>query len=182
MKMNTVTTGIPLVAVLLLASLGYWTITQAVGTTITACVNKSGEVYVIGQGFRKAKCDKNETLLSWNITGPQGLKGDTGIQGPKGDKGDKGDQGLSAQHGAGNIVFIYNDLLLKTDGTIWRSSSPTFTQVDYGNGVGSVPLPVSDIVAWEYSRLLDKDGNYWYFNEGGNVRSVGGWQNLGPLP
>src|SRR6266852_5735427 len=86
--------------------LGLWTYTRAAGAEITACVNKSGEVYVIGTGFEKANCSKNETLLSW------------GIQGPKGDKGDPGSTG------AGNIAFTDQDqglpVVVKADGTVWQ--------------------------------------------------------------
>ena len=60
---------------------------RAVGGEIKACVNTSGAVYIIGDGFKKTACAKGEQLLSWSIQGPQG---EAGPQGPKGDKGDVG--------------------------------------------------------------------------------------------
>ena len=58
--------------VAIFAVFGFWTYSQAVGTTVTACVEGNGDVYIIGQGFRHIKCSPHETLLSWAITGPQG--------------------------------------------------------------------------------------------------------------
>jgi len=51
---------------------------------VSVCVKKSGLVYVIGKEFRKQDCKKNDSLLIWNIQGPQGQKGD------KWDTGDVG--------------------------------------------------------------------------------------------
>lgn len=175
-----------------------WTFTRAAESEITVCVKKSGAVYVIGDDFRRADCKKNDKLLTWNIQGPKGDKGDKGDQGiqgekgEKGEKGDKGDQGLQgepglpAQHGAGNIAFIFEDYLLKTDGTVWVAGAnpgnvPPYTHVDGINysGVTNVPVSVSDIIVWQYNRLVDKNGNYWFISLG-NVQ--GGWHNFGPLP
>lgn len=184
---------------LLIASTGFsvWRYTQAAGDEITVCVKKDGLVHVIGEGFKRVDCKKNESLLSWNVEGPQGLKGDKGDQGEQGEqglKGDKGDAGsmgpqgepgLSAQHGAGNIIFIDGDHLLKTDGTVWLlrfdNGQPSYTLIDGINqtGVHNVPVSVSDIVDWQYNTLIDKNGNYWFISTG-NVQ--GGWRNFGPLP
>lgn len=60
------------------------------GDIITVCIKKDGLMHIIGEGFKRADCKNNESLLSWNI---QGLKGDKGDQGPKGNKGDNGLQG-----------------------------------------------------------------------------------------
>ncbi|MDP3772516.1 MAG: collagen-like protein [bacterium] len=77
---------------LLIASMGFsvWRYTQAAGDEITICVKKNGLVHVIGEGFKRADCKKNESLLSWNMEGPQGPKGDKGDQGEQGTKGDAG--------------------------------------------------------------------------------------------
>lgn len=69
---------------------GFWTYSRAAGNTITACVEKDGDLYIIGDGFKRTECKKNDTLFSWNIVGPQG---------PKGDKGDSGEQGVQGQKG-----------------------------------------------------------------------------------
>jgi hypothetical protein len=69
--------------------------------TIKVCANKSSGVMRL---LTKGTCRKNETSLSWNKLGPQGLageKGETGSAGPKGDAGaagPKGDSGTSGQN------------------------------------------------------------------------------------
>lgn len=177
------------VVVCLALVLGFWTYTQAVANDIVICVKNNGTVRVIGSQYKRDDCKANETLLTWNISGPQGPKGDTGEQGPagvQGKKGEKGESGGPATHGAGNIAFMFNgdtSYLLKTDGTVWLSNTtsgwggPLFTQIT--SAVATLPVSVSDIVAWEYYSLVDKDGNYWYFeyHTGDNV-----WHNFGPLP
>jgi len=165
---------------------GAWAYTKAAGEQISVCVKKSGLVYVIGSDFRRQDCRKNDSLLTWNITGPQGPKGDKGDRGEPGPVGPQGEAGQGATHGAGNIVFMHDDdYLLKTDGTVWvanqtpNAGGPLFTQVQ--GGPAELPVPMSDIVNWEYYVLIDKSGNYWYFDykESYNDRK---WINFGPLP
>ncbi len=161
---------------------GLWSYSKAVEGEITACVSKNGTIKII---YENDSCNQNETLLTWNIQGPKGDKGDKGDQGEQGaqgEKGDKGDPGTPAQHGAGNIAFIFEDYLLKTDGTVWaayRGNVPYTRIFGNGDGVGNVPIQVSDIVIWQYNRLIDKNGNYWFINIG-NIQH--GWMNFGPLP
>ena len=62
-------------------SLSVWTYIQAQGETISVCVGKTGAMYMVGEGFRQQDCRRNERLMSWSITGPQG---------PQGEKGDPG--------------------------------------------------------------------------------------------
>ena len=86
-------------------SLGFWRFSQAAGTTISACVNGAGLVYVVGDGFLFKKCNGRDKTISWNITGPQGPqgpkgdKGDTGAQGQQGEQGSKGDKGDKGEQG-----------------------------------------------------------------------------------
>jgi hypothetical protein len=170
-------------------SLGVFMVTQAAEDIeqITVCVNNAGSMRLQGGIF--GECKKNETVLSWNKQGQKGDKGDKGdqgLQGEKGEKGDKGEPGISPSHGAGNIAFMsrYYDgllVLLKTDGTVWvvNRGAPYSRIIGNGDGIGNVPVPVSDIVEWDYSTLIDKDGNFWFINPE-NVQA--GWQNLGQLP
>jgi len=163
-------------------TIGLWTYTQATGSTISICANKTGFVYMVGQGFMSNNCLKNDKLITWNVQGPKGdpgAQGLQGIQGEKGDKGDQGDPGLPAQHGAGNIAFIWGNYLLKTDGTIWVAYLGNVPFTPEPNWPKSVPIPVSDIVAWEHAFLIDKNGNYWFFSTGSPEL---GWRNFGPLP
>jgi hypothetical protein len=187
MKNNTITlhklsVAAGIGAIVLLMFLTVFAVIQAATDTITVCVHHNGSMRLLGTN---SDCQHGETKLSWNIqgpTGPQGEKGDEGEQGEPGPKGDQGDPGSPAKQGAGNIAFIHQDFLLKTDGTVWRAflGNVPYTRITgEGDGVGNVPVPVNNIVSWQYSNLIDKDGNYWFINLG-NVRS--GWQNFGPIP
>lgn len=82
---------------------GLWSYSQAVGSTIEVCVKRNGAVFVIGEGFRRADCRRNDTLMSWHVTGVPGPKGD------KGDKGDKGNSGSSLHlfDGSGQDLGIF---------------------------------------------------------------------------
>lgn len=56
--------------------------------TLTACVkNDSGELRLVAAG---TTCAKGEHLVTWSITGPQGVPGPTGSPGAQGPKGDPG--------------------------------------------------------------------------------------------
>lgn len=92
-------------------TVSFWSYAQASGE-ITVCVAQNGTVQIVGVGgFTSNDCTTNDTLLSWNVAGPQGLqgiqgpKGDTGATGPKGNpgaqglKGDTGLQGPAGQAG-----------------------------------------------------------------------------------
>lgn len=68
-----------------------------VGGDITVCVKKSGAMFMIGEGFKRADCKDNEQLVSWNMQGPTGPKGDKGEPGPQGEKGDIGPRGPAGQ-------------------------------------------------------------------------------------
>ncbi len=108
------------------------------------------------------------------LQGPQGEQGIIGATGPDGEQGPTGPQGEPAVHGAGSIAFLTSisqgTFVLKTDGTVWQQSGGVWQ-----SNVGwptSVPIPVSDIVAWEKYSLVDKDGNYW-------EATGSGWVNRG---
>ena len=83
---TTIYTALIVVIAAMVAAGGFWAYSRAAGDTITVCVQKDGLMHVVGGGFRRADCRKNESLLTWNIQGPQG---------PKGDKGDPGVAGAS---------------------------------------------------------------------------------------
>lgn len=118
--------------------MGFWAYSHAAGSAVTVCVKKDGEMYVIGEGFRRVDCRRNETLLSWNIQGPKGDKGDKGDPGETGTKGDKGDigpQGLQGPKGNpgaihladanGNELGIYLEIVPGYSNT-YRLYSPEF--------------------------------------------------------
>ena len=68
------------------------------GGVISGCYAKStGSLRVVDAST--AQCKGGEVPLTWNQTGPQGLKGDTGAQGPKGDQGAQGPQGAKGDTG-----------------------------------------------------------------------------------
>jgi hypothetical protein len=65
-------------------SLSVWTYSNA-ASTITICVKQNGYAYVVGVGgFQTTDCSSNDSLLTWNIQGPQGDTGPQGVQGPGG--------------------------------------------------------------------------------------------------
>lgn len=97
-------------AVLILGAMAFslvvWTIVRAESPSITVCVKKEGEMYMIGEGFKRANCKHNDKLISWNIgglpgpQGPQGVPGVAGPVGPQGVAGPQGPAGLDGQPGA----------------------------------------------------------------------------------
>ena len=167
-------------------ALGIVSFTYANSNEITVCINKDGEMNLISAGRKNDECKKKDNLLTWNITGPQGLqgvtgpqgeKGDTGLQGPQGGIGPmgiKGPKGDTSSQGAGNIAFctIGNDCasVLKTDGTIWDFNGDQIWVESYFPK--TVPISVSNIVHWERFSFLDTDGNVWRWS---NNR----WNNIG---
>jgi len=103
--------------------------TSAAENVICACVKENGQMRLSGSG----QCKPTESLLCWNVEGPQGpqgeqgLKGDAGetgsqgeqgpqgLTGDKGDKGDTGDVGATGPPGEGVIkVFSADDELIGT--------------------------------------------------------------------
>jgi hypothetical protein len=87
---NRIIVGAAVVALLVT---GAWAYTNANGSVITACVGKNGEVYVVGQGFKRTECSKTETPLSWNTQGSAGPQGPAGPQGVPGTPGTNGAPG-----------------------------------------------------------------------------------------
>ncbi len=81
-------------------SLISWTLAQAAGETITVCVKKGGTMYMVGEGFKRADCKDNDQLLSWNVTGPQGIQGLQGVPGAIGPAGPQGPTGITGASGA----------------------------------------------------------------------------------
>lgn len=74
--------------------------------SVQICIRKSGLAFVVGYGFRKIDCRKNEKLVTISRSGggigaqgPVGDKGPTGEKGPTGDKGQVGDQGAVGDKG-----------------------------------------------------------------------------------
>ena len=109
MKMKITWAGVsPLILSVVLVALGFWHFTQAQGSEIEVCVKKSGLVYVIGNGFRRSECRKNDTLLSWNTTGPQGEKGDKGDEGEPGPQGIQGTKGDKGESGTETSLHLYD--------------------------------------------------------------------------
>ncbi len=80
-------------------SLSVWSYSNA-ASTITICVKQSGYAYVVGVGgFQTTDCSSNDSLLTWNIQGPQGDTGPQGVQGPGGPDGPMGPQGSRGPDG-----------------------------------------------------------------------------------
>jgi hypothetical protein len=60
------------------------------GGVIRACVKDNGQVRIVSD---PAECKDQESLLEWNIVGPEGPQGAQGEQGPQGEQGEPGPQG-----------------------------------------------------------------------------------------
>jgi type VI secretion system secreted protein Hcp len=65
---------------------------------INGCVNNDGQLRVLTVTGTDS-CKKNESPLSWSITGPQGTPGAAGAQGPQGPSGAQGPQGPPGETG-----------------------------------------------------------------------------------
>ncbi|MEK7062825.1 MAG: hypothetical protein AAB861_03030 [Patescibacteria group bacterium] len=149
--------------VIAIVFIGTWHYIKAEVGEITACVKKDGSLYVVTQGNA---CKGQDTLLSWNIVGPQGPKGDKGDIGEQGPVGSQGEPGQDANHGAGNIAFCRDlgggcSTVLKIDGTVWNWNEGWFPS---NNPPTSVPLPVENIVYWDHNQFLDNNGDVWWWN------------------
>ena len=67
------------------------------GGVIRACVKDNGQVRIVSD---PAECKDQETLLEWNIIGPEGPQGPQGETGPQGEAGPQGPQGEIGPEGA----------------------------------------------------------------------------------
>jgi len=73
-------------------------------TPIRACVSRKGEIRVLSgrvQRSRSSACHRGETLVTWNIAGPQGPAGPAGSQGVPGARGETGAPGARGPAGPG---------------------------------------------------------------------------------
>jgi hypothetical protein len=73
--------------------------------TIEACVKDNGELRIVDTA---GDCKDQETLLSWNVTGPvgpQGPEGPDGPEGPQGEQGPKGDPGVSGYEIVTDVIL-----------------------------------------------------------------------------
>jgi hypothetical protein len=87
------------IIVLIFSAAGvYAATTQSSNTnTIYACQTKGDNLLRVVDA--NTACKNNETVLSWNVIGPKGDKGDTGAAGPKGDTGAVGATGSQGPKG-----------------------------------------------------------------------------------
>lgn len=75
-------------------------------TAIKACANKkTGAMRYIAKG----SCKKTETLLSWNIRGPQGMQGAAGAKGDTGTNGVAGAPGTNARLAIAELSICGDD-------------------------------------------------------------------------
>ena len=114
--------GISVVALMI----GLWSYSQAASEgTISICVGKNGLVYILGTGFRREDCRKNESLLTWNaqgVQGPKGDKGETGATGSQGEQGLQGEPGVQGVAGQDAMTLHLKDANGQDLGTLVSSS------------------------------------------------------------
>jgi len=152
------------------------------------CEQKAGLLMAVNDGFSyfNSCLGKGRQVEIW---GTQGLKGDQGIQGvtgPVGPTGAQGVQGLTGATGpqgsgsgtnsAGNVNFISSagsqgPKIMTNDGIIWGYSSDG----GWSNLNMNSPVAVNQIAQWDDSLLLDKNGDLWWYKEGGDGWS---WSNI----
>jgi Collagen triple helix repeat (20 copies) len=144
---------------------------RAQQTQLYACVNNSsGEIKLVAQN---AACKNNETLVVWNVVGPQGpigpqgpqgpagpagATGATGPAGPVGPTGPAGAQGAPGQQGpAGTPGVLTFSQYACTGDLIPNNSSLNFVfDGSTGGGVagGNFTTPSSSIVLQSGSYLV----------------------------
>ena len=123
------------------AVFSFWKYTQAEGDMITVCVKKDGIMHVIGGEFKRADCKQNESLLSWNIEGPQG---------PKGDKGDKGDEGKAGQG------VTAEQLAAAVNAWLVEHKAQLIAEI-----VAAIPKPTPTSKESHVVIVADTKGDYW---------------------
>ncbi len=91
----------------LIATLAYAAIPGA-GGLISACVSTAGfngqHLLTLLDVSQRSACGQDESLVTWNQTGPQGPTGDTGPQGPAGIAGPQGPKGDTGPQGPAGIA------------------------------------------------------------------------------
>jgi hypothetical protein len=124
-------------------------------TQIHSCVSKgllglaAGTIRIVSH---PGACNANETVLSWNQQGPQGIQGVPGAagapgqQGPPGEQGPRGEQGLRGEQGPKGDPGSPTPAVVGSIQTIGLTSvnEPTFSTVASltGNGgTGPLTLP-----------------------------------------
>jgi hypothetical protein len=97
MKIMHVTGGVGCAMFGVLTLLAATTAEAQSDNAVYACVDGKGKVSTVS--VTELNCTPKESLLSWNIEGPQGEQGPQGIQGPQGVQGPQGIQGLQGEQG-----------------------------------------------------------------------------------
>lgn len=114
---------------LLAAVFSLWSFAHADGTSISMCVKHTGVGYLVGTGFDNQTCKSNEELITFNVTGPQGMPG---IQGPIGPQGPEG-KSPKLYDGNGNVVG-YVQTLLTGGVALFVPSFRAYVDLDLASG------------------------------------------------
>jgi hypothetical protein len=102
-------------------------------STLYACLKKhAASVHVF---TKKPKCDRGETRLSWNTSGPAGPKGSNGANGTNGANGENGTSGTSGTNGA---LGGFSRTVSEVDITTATEEKPVT--------VLTLPLPAGDFI------------------------------------
>lgn len=136
------------------SSIGAVTFVNAASdSTIRACANKkTGAMRFIAKG----SCAKNETLLSWNKTGPSGMQGPIGSPGPTGNSGqvhaidaNGKDLGIVLSAGTSEVTVLYQD-------GVWSWSRTAYSSRDvlnsYRDSACTIPIFIDEPVLF-YSNI-----------------------------
>lgn len=129
------------------------------GAQITACVTKNGRMTLIGAGYKRDHCLKNETLLTFNTEGPQGKKGDPGTD------------GICLCNPSSQVVTLWDDFTPVSDETLgeWIDVEGfSSAQLQY-NWIGDSPTHTCQY-KYQYSSdgvTVESDSTFLYFLSGG---------------
>jgi hypothetical protein len=113
----------------------------AEGEIIYACVNPAGQVRIVdGPGA----CRSQETLLQWNVEGPEGP------QGPQGPEGPQGPPGCGTPTDPAASQFVMLEIIGVAEGTDFSRILPDATSADIFRVPEGMVFVVTD-VDWQYN-------------------------------
>lgn len=106
MKKQTTIAIISLSLFTLISLMGVNVYAQITNVQIIGCTNRNGVLRIVTSNIN---CSKNESLITWNTSGPKGDKGDQGPIGPKGNDGLPGKDFLIPE--PKTVSFVENKLI-----------------------------------------------------------------------
>lgn len=176
MRAKRLVAAVTALALVVAAGAAYAAIPDGQGVIHACYKNRGGAVRVIDTDV--AQCARDESVLDWNRTGPQGApgpqgpKGDTGAacpQGPKGDPGVTGPQGPPGANGVSGYQIVRSnrvDVQYNAQGYAVATCPAGKRAVGGGFGVGGATV---------YSSSPGINGTDWVVTATGHNPFALGW-------